>query len=163
MAGFFEMGYEMKKCIYFLLAVILTGCGSEHDLTADLELRVYLDQYLKIAPNEGHLADLTELKFGTPPNGRIGFCYATNIAQGTSVQVSLSRKIVVIRPEDIPVTGGRMDARFGAVVMHELGHCLHDKKHSNEPDSIMSPKVGYAHDEAWWSEHLDEKIAEMFK
>lgn len=138
------------------------GCGVDSDAASNLaerairgrperivepELRPALEEYLRRAPNRGRFRDLAALRFGDPGEAISGTCIV-------DVGLGFSRYEVVIRPRP---PGPTRDA----IVFHELGHCLHAVGHSPDPESLMYETV--VEDDEYWSLHLANKLAEVFR
>ena len=127
------------------------ACGSE-EREFDPELTKILRQYLRIAPTNGALKELVELKFGSTGDPKLqGVCEQSYVGLGKDY---FNERRVTIEPSD------NMGPQRVALVMHELAHCLHDKEHTDDPWSLMHPDR-YGDDE-YWQENLDERVREMF-
>ncbi len=150
----------MKTLVLLLALVGCNGCGAEEIvLDVDAELAPYLQIYLSLAPDQGHLDRLAELKFGTPPPGRGGKCFTDSLVipevKGAWAETAISdtRTIVIKRPK-------KYNARFAALVIHELGHCLHDLEHVDDPYAVMAfDRKGK---NEYWEDNLALKVKQMF-
>lgn len=135
-------------------SIVALGCGTE-PASIDRDLRPILDLYLLRAPSEGLLHLLRSMQFGELDEGFRGGCfYGGNKIAG--VKVGETRRIVVNR-KDV------FSAKWKRVVLHELGHCIHDLEHSDNPEDIMYGEGVNERDEQWWKDHLLEKLDEMFE
>lgn len=149
----------MRALKFLLPLMILHGCGIERNI--DPALRPLLEYYLSFAPHEGNLSELVSFRFGTLGNKTEGSCQSIGnrkTAWGL-VKLPTIREIIVISPE----VG--FEFSWKAAVMHELGHCLHNKQHSETPGDIMygyTTGEDYEADEAYWEENLEPKMREMF-
>ncbi len=114
------------------LALLLTACGQEHEQEIDPAFRPVLELYFALAPDRGHYDQVTSMKIGTPPDGKDGVCRVeSDVVGGKKIPGTEQRTITVVPRESLsPV-------QWETVVMHELGHCLHDLKHVDNPESIM--------------------------
>lgn len=149
------------------LLLLLSACGADDEVTIDYQLRPILDRYLMLAPDEGQLDELADLRVGNPglgPTGNAlsGRCYRDyDTVVGRKVPGSQRRHVVVAPPHDGDVGG----ACWRAVVYHELAHCLHDLGHVDDEKALMYPFVKCS-DERWsdyWaSVDLDNKLMESF-
>ena len=140
----------MKRAI-FILALLVTGCGVEESEPKefDPELASLVHYYLAFAPDKGELDKLAVMKFGdVDKDGKQAWCQVENIGS------PFERREITVEPRE---DRGYL---FKTTVMHELGHCLHDLEHSDEPYAIMNPQR--EGDEAYWQENFDAKLAEMF-
>lgn len=135
----------------FTAVVTLSACGPDTTLDSDPELDYYLKLYLRWAPSNGHLDELTKLKFGSTGTDAVAACTKQKVGSGKFF--TWNREIVVKRID--------VDSRLAALVMHELGHCLHDKKHSEDPKSLMHSKIYW--DADYWDQHLEEQVEGMFQ
>ncbi len=147
----------MKILLAFVLASFLVGCNGcgrkgEEELEIDPELRPMLELYLKNAPNEGRLAKLRSFKFGTPHGDDLGNCEWNRDNFLGRNQVEL--RIVILRSTN------EFEYAWKKTALHELGHCLHELPHSDDPESLMYP--GNEHEAEYWENKLPEAVRELF-
>lgn len=136
-----------------LCALLFTACGSPHRLEVDPRLQPYLDTYLSYAPTEGNLKMMDSITIGNPGPDKEGVCEKlTKI----DTPLRVNRNIVVLEIN--------LQDWYGAkVIFHELGHCLHDLKHSSNPDDIMyDERNGEDSREEFWRDHIYERLDAMF-
>lgn len=142
-----------------LWLIFLLGCGVDRNI--DPALRPLLEYYLSFAPHEGNLSQLVSFRFGTLGRTTEGSCQSIgNRKTGWGlIKLPTIREIIVITPEE------GFESSWKAAVMHELGHCLHNKRHSETPGAIMygyTTGEDYQADEEYWEENLELKMREMF-
>lgn len=149
----------MSWAKFILLGTFLFGCGVDREI--DPALKPLLDYYLSFAPNKGNVDQLVSFRFGTLGRTTEGSCQPIGNRKRAwgLVKLPTIREIIVITPEE------GFEYSWKAMVMHELGHCLHNKGHSPTRGDIM-----YAHltgenpeeDEQYWKENLEAEMHEMF-
>lgn len=142
----------MKHFIYIMIiAVLATGCGIEEDepKVFDPALAPIVYEYIAYTPDKGHLDKLVSLKFGAVgSDSRHGLCEKDNIGS------PFEKRYITIAPTN------ERGWVLKAIVMHELAHCLHDKEHTDDPDSLMNPNHHGGED--YWRENLEAKVRELF-
>ena len=141
------------KTIFILLALFFTACGQDEAyLKSDPELDYYLRWYLRVAPTDGALKELATLEFGTPPEGKVGYCEVMPIKTGYRTW-SRTRAITVKKLN--------RDGFLAAVVMHELAHCLHDFEHEEAKGHLMSDPMD--DDAAWWDANIQTELERLWQ
>lgn len=137
--------------LFIFVVLSCQGCGTEHDLVVDPELEPLLSQYLSMAPDNGHLDEVTSIQFGELGAGDHGLCEIER-AQVNGFTYETTRKITIRRPG----VGMRLDT----TVFHELGHCLHDLEHTGGEWDIMNP--ARVRDNTFWEENMARQLGRMF-
>lgn len=141
-----------------ILMLLLSGCGSDDSLKIDPDFQEAFNVYQTFAPDKGNLDQLESIKWADaedseePAHGKCQSRYKQ--VAGKKLQGSERRWIEITRG---PVEGAY---NLNALVIHELAHCLHNIGHSSDPEAIMHETV--LPDEAYWKEHLTERLYEMF-
>lgn len=120
------------------------GCGRyEQEIAADL--RPYLDHYLEVAPSRGRADQLTSMTFGELESGVNGVC---NI-DGSERTITIARRDNDLEP-----------SLFAATIYHEIGHCLHDLRHTDGEFDIMNPHRNQAAN--FWRENIEDRLARIW-
>ncbi len=144
----------MLRFTLFVLCYVFVGCGADQrDPDVDPELATYLGMYLRIAPSDGHLEQLTSLKWGEIDNPAFeGTCKFEEM--DIAGKAAHTKRWIIIEPH-------ALDSKLAAIVLHELGHCLHDLKHiPGTRGQIMSPSQ--INSVQYWDVNLETKAQEMF-
>jgi hypothetical protein len=126
-----------------ILSLIAVGCREE--TRVDPDLRPMLDLYLAHAPSDGKLEHLKEMIHGDTGES-FGMCWKRS------------------RPQErrIHIKPGLDEMAQNLTALHELGHCLHDLDHTDDPKSIMYAGGEPIPDDGWWREHMIDQLKAMF-
>lgn len=138
-----------------LLLAGCTGCGSE-SAEVNSELRPILNEYWQFAPNAGKYDLIESIDFGPVNDGdAIGTC-ETDWERIAGVKTKEVRKIII---DPKAKTWGPQF--FKTAVLHELGHCIHDLRHTKGKYDIMNPRR-YGDSVFWTQERIDQATVAMF-
>lgn len=143
------------KMILLTILFSIVACGREETADVDTELQGYVDNYLAAAPNSGFYETIESIKFGELPKGTSGRCFKEPGKYDNDLFENPKRRVVVIRKpkyEKIEVE---------RTVYHELGHCVHGRRHSDDPKSIMYYKN--EHSVEYLEKNLPSMLRKMFK
>lgn len=153
------------RALFIGIFCLTSACGRQSDgPKIDPTLQQGVNLYLQFAPNHGDWDKLTEVSLydgdtsDIPGAEEIGACESFD--EHTPKQ--LGHKVIPgSETRRVYVKLGQTEYLSQAVIAHELGHCLHNFDHVDDPDAIMQPVVG-SQDEIYWKEHLSERLYEMF-
>jgi Zn-dependent peptidase ImmA (M78 family) len=136
---------------YFLIIILLTGCGREGDSVMEpvfeASLVPSMERYLAIAPNRGRMDLLASVTYAPLSAG--GYC--TQDEEGywhIAVNAVMREKAQIFRD---------------VILAHEMGHCVHGLTHTEDPESLMyGGSFHITRDQDKWEAELDNKIRSLF-
>lgn len=139
-------------CIFFYIILFNISCTHEPKQTIPVELQQYVDEFFKDARQKGINIDLTDfnldISFANLP-GADGRCYFSG------------NKVII----DSIFWKQAHPLRRRALLYHELGHCILNRRHENaqhrngECKSIMRADYDCSENfvsEKWWDYYLNE-------
>lgn len=146
----------MKFLLTILILLSSFGCREDY-LEIDPELEEVLIFYLSIAPTQGSLNQMTSIRWGDPGDGNAGSC--NRFGRNYGLFSRRSKEIVIRRDDAHPCMTRR-------TIVHELAHCLHDFKHTDDPNDIMFGGDEVVDDlevrEEFWCKNIEEKTKGLF-
>lgn len=140
----------MKFLMIMLLAFVANACGGRSRFV-DPRLLPTLQLYLDNAPDRGLIKRLYELKFGQP---------SSDDYEGETINGRLDNgdPAIVIVVRDQPGD----DCKLQRLVLHELGHALHDLEHSDDENSLMYREMD-PHSKPGACKDIEAQIRAMFQ
>lgn len=149
----------MKKFNWIIAIVfLLCGCGRWEyaKKKSDPALEIYLNEYLHIAPSNGHVEKLDTLVFGdtASKDDAAGLCRRTAYGIPDSAFVEYRYHIWI----DRKYIGSEY---LKTIVFHELAHCLHDFVHSDDTTNLMFHGV-LSHNPNFRDVYADKKLQQLF-